>query len=131
MNIPSLAVSALSACALAACAQTQPAENVPAPSPAVKVTGAAQSCIPLQPLSSTAVRDDRTIDFIVSGKRGYRNTLTGSCPGLKAANAFTYETSLSQLCNTDIIYTLQNYGGTPQRGAACGLGQFVPVEFQR
>ena len=59
----------------------------------------------------------------------WRNTLPQRCSGLKFDDAFTYATSLSQLCSTDIIYPLQRTGGSLQRGAGCGLGQFVPVEL--
>ncbi|MFC3213752.1 hypothetical protein [Novosphingobium panipatense] len=46
-------------------------------------------------------------------------TLPNTCNGLKAADTFTYETSLTQLCRQDIIYPLQQFGGSWQRmGAA-------------
>ena len=77
------------------------------------------------------IRDDWTIDFMAGGKRVYRNTLPNRCPGLRAANAFSYETSLTQLCDTDIIYVLNTVGGSLQRGAGCGLGEFVPVELEQ
>lgn len=117
--------------ALSACTQAQPSRGTMAVAPAVTVTGPAESCIPLRPMSSTPVRDNRTIDFIVSGNRGYRNTLSADCPGLKSGDGFSYETSLSQLCSTDIIHVIENYGGGIHRGASCGLGQFVPVTFER
>jgi hypothetical protein len=39
-----------------------------------------------------------------------------------------YRTSLSQLCNVDIITVLQNVGFGFLPGASCGLGMFRPVE---
>ena len=117
--------------ALSACTQAEPSRASMAVAPAVTVTGPPQSCIPLRPMSSTPVRDNRTIDFIVSGNRGYRNTLPADCPGLRSNDGFSYETSLSQLCSTDIIHVIENYGGSIHRGASCGLGQFVPVTFAR
>ena len=51
------------------------------------------------------------------------------CNSLGFEKAFSYETSLSRLCSTDIIYVLRNVGGRPDRGAGCGLGKFVPVEI--
>lgn len=80
-------------------------------------------------MSETIVRDDWTIDFVV-GSRVWRNTLPSRCPGLKVNRAFSYETSLSQLCSTDIIYVLENVGGL-RRGAACGLNQFLPVTLAK
>lgn len=120
---------ALAALSLAACSTEPPAERPPV-APAAKVTGPAESCIPLAQARETRIRDDWTIDFIRDGKRAWRNTLPQRCSGLKSNDAFTYATSLSQLCNVDIIYVLENRGGDLQRGAGCGLGPFVPVELQ-
>jgi hypothetical protein len=120
---------ALAPFALAACAPERPAERPPV-SPAARVVGDPVSCIPLSQLRETRVRDDWTIDFIGAGDRVWRNTLTSRCPGLRINNAITYETSLTQLCSTDIVYVLETAGGL-HRGPACGLGQFVPVELAR
>ena len=65
----------------------------------------------------------------MNGNRVYRNTLPNTCPRLGFEEAFTYETSLTQLCSTDIIYVLENFGGDLRRGAGCGLGEFIPVEY--
>ena len=119
---------ALAPLALAACSSEPPAERPPV-GPAAAVTGPPQSCIPLTSARETRIRDDWTIDFIASGRRAWRNTLPQRCSGLKSADAFTYKTSLSQLCSTDIIYVLERTGGELSRGAGCGLGQFVPVEL--
>lgn len=115
--------------AAASCSNAGPAQRSPV-APAAAVVGSPQSCIPLARVRESKVRDDWTIDFIASGGRVWRNTLTGRCPGLRSENAFTYETSLSQLCSTDIIYVLRTTPGL-QRGAGCGLGQFVPVRLLR
>jgi len=116
--------------ALAACTNQRPAERPPV-SPAARITGPAVSCIPIMAARESRIRDDWTIDFISAGNRGWRNTLPNRCNGLKSRDAFTYETSLTQLCSSDIIYVLENYGGTLQRGAGCGLGEFVPIELER
>ena len=85
------------------------------------------NCIQLNRIDHTRVRDDRTIDFIMRGlKQVYRNVLPNTCPELGFEEAFSYETSLSQLCNVDIITVFRNSGGL-RRGASCGLGQFQPV----
>jgi hypothetical protein len=94
--------------------------------PAATPDGKAESCIPIIGLQSE-VRDDRTIDFTV-GRKTYRNVLPQSCPELGFERAFGYETSLSQLCSTDIIHVFhQGMPGIP--GASCGLGQFQPVKI--
>ena len=63
------------------------------------------------------------------GGKTYRNTLKGSCPGLGWNRAIIYESSIDQLCTQQIVYSLQNVGGVPRRGAGCSLGEFVPVEY--
>lgn len=122
----SLAVSV----ALTACTQKPPAER-PSVSPAAQVTGKAENCVSIALLRESRVRDDWTIDFIRDGKRAWRNTLPNRCPGLKSNDGFAYETSLSQLCSTDIIYVLNRVGGSVQRGVGCGLGPFVPVTLEK
>ena len=104
-------------------------DSRPVPQPPAQPTGAPVSCVPLAQVSETRIRDDWTIDFIGGGgNRVWRNSLTSRCSGLKAANAITYATSLSQLCNTDIVYVLETAGGL-HRGGSCSLGQFVPVRL--
>jgi hypothetical protein len=93
------------------------AEEVPAPK--------AVSCINLRDIDSTTVKDNKTIIFKMHGKKYYRNDLTYACPSLGYEKAFSLRTSTSQLCSIDIIYVLENYGGTLQQGAACSLGKFV------
>jgi hypothetical protein len=121
-------ILALTPLALAACTAERPAERSPV-APAAAITGPAQSCIPIIEARETRIRDDWTIDFIRSGNRAWRNTLPSRCSGLKSADSFTYKTSLSQLCSTDIIHVLDQTGGGLRAGNACGLGQFVPVEL--
>jgi len=130
MNLRTLLVCTIAPLALAACTEGKPAQR-PAVAPAAKQVGEPVSCIQLSRINETRVRDDWTIDFIDSGRRAWRNTLTSRCSGLKINNAITYQTSLAQLCSTDIVYVLEQTGGSPSRGPACGLGQFVPVELER
>ena len=130
MTLRKFASLACAPLALAACTNQGPAERPPV-SPAARITGEPQSCVQLTQLRESRIRDDWTIDFIRGGNQAWRNTLPHKCNGLRSADAFTYETSLTQLCSTDIIYVLDNVGGSPQRGAGCGLGRFVPVELDR
>lgn len=95
--------------------------------PAARAVGAAQSCIPIAQISDSRVRDDWTIDFRMSGNRWYRNALPYRCNSLGFERTFSYETSLSQLCSTDIIRVIQT-NPVMVRGT-CGLGQFQPVEL--
>ena len=93
--------------------------------PPATPAGKPLSCIPLSAIRSTEVRSDRVIDFIANGRRVYRNTLPNDCPGLGFEQRFSYATSLSQLCSTDIITVLYSTPGG--RGPSCGLGTFQPV----
>ena len=92
---------------------------------AAKPSGKPESCINLQQIRESRVRDDQTIDFYMLGGKVYRSTLPNSCPQLGFEKRFSYKTSLSQLCSTDIITVLTSPGISP--GASCGLGQFQPV----
>jgi hypothetical protein len=117
--------------ALAGCTQERPAER-PTVAPAAKIVGEPRNCVGVRAFSETRIRDDWTIDFIGgAGNRVWRNTLPHRCIGLRGDNAFSYETSLSQLCNTDVIHVLYRSGGELQRGAGCGLSMFVPVELEK
>lgn len=129
MNLRTMIGMALAATALTACSQ-QPAREAPPVSPAVKTTGAAENCIPITQIRETRIRDDWTIDFMRDSRHGWRNTLPNRCSGLKMNDAFSYETSLSELCSVDIIHVLER---TPdlRKGIGCGLGKFVPMEIEK
>lgn len=107
-----------------------PEEVRPPVTPPATPLGAPESCVPLNRLGQSFVRDDWTIDFVSDNGRVWRNSLSQRCPGLKVNHAFTYETSLSQLCSTDLIYVLESTDRL-RRGAACGLGAFVPVMLEK
>ena len=102
------------------------AKSPPSSKPAT-ATGPAVSCISLRNIRGTTVIDDRTIDFHVSGRKAYRNTLPFQCPQLGYNRAFGYATSQSQLCSVDII-TVIIQGNPGLQGASCGLGRFTPID---
>ncbi|WP_323810373.1 hypothetical protein [Sphingobium baderi] len=106
--------------AIPAIAKTKPDNLVPVGDPV--------DCVQIVAIQSTNVRDDRTIDFVMNGRKVYRNTLPNSCPSLGYEKRFSYATSLSQLCSVDIITVLQSSGPDLQRGASCGLGKFQPMQ---
>ena len=99
--------------------------------PLARATGPAKNCVSITSLGDSEVRDDWTIDFNTRGREVYRVTLPQRCNGLGTYRAFKYETSLSQLCNTDII-TVMEFGG-PGGGprGSCGMGMFQPVELAK
>jgi len=125
----------LSSLAVAGCANTprEPTERerkVAAELAEAKPVGEPINCINLRSIRDSDVRSDQVIDFRMNGGQVYRSTLPNSCPQLGFERAFSYATSLSQLCSTDIITVIVQAGG-PRRGASCGLGQFQQVEIPK
>jgi hypothetical protein len=97
-----------------------------APSSPVPVT---RGCLPLVQIQSTNVVDEQTIDFRLRDGSVWRNRLPRSCPGLGFDRAFSYSTSISQLCNVDLIRVIvQSNPGI--MGATCGLGKFERVSVR-
>jgi len=91
------------------------------------VSGPPEKCVRLRSIDRTEVIDDWNVLFHMRGGDIYRNQLPNRCPGLGFRESFMYKTSLSQLCNVDIITVIDQYGSGIQRGASCGLGLFYPV----
>jgi len=87
----------------------------------------AERCISLNGISSTDVVDDYNILFYMHGGKIYRNELRQRCIGLKNERAFMYRTSLSQLCDVDIVTVLYDHGFGFTPGASCSLGRFYPI----
>ena len=116
---------------LASCAPVE-RSDAPAPDnvePPVNFTGEPQNCIQRSQIRQTLVRSDEIIDFEMRGGDLYRVVLPNSCPGLRIERAFTYDTEINQLCSAEIIYVLEQIGGTLRRGAGCSLGPFIPAEY--
>lgn len=119
-------LAALMIAAVAAPGAARYRERVPAATP----TGKPEHCIPITRIRQSLVRDDQVIDFIMLGGKVYRNVLPNSCPSLGFEQRFTYTTTISELCSTDIITVLYT---SPElsRGASCGLGQFQQVTLAK
>lgn len=129
MTLPLIIAAALTGCA-AQGGERQGNNGHSKDTPAVKVVGEPVNCLPIQSIRESRVRDDWTIDFRTNNNRWYRNTLPNRCNGLGFERAFSYATSLSQVCNVDIITVIANTGGPgPINRGSCGLGQFTPVEL--
>ncbi|WP_156254795.1 hypothetical protein [Sandarakinorhabdus oryzae] len=93
------------------------------PAPAAPSTPVTRGCLSLVQIQSTNVVDEQTIDFRLRDGSVWRNRLPRSCPGLGFDRAFSYSTSIPQLCNVDLIRVIvQNNPGI--MGATCGLGKF-------
>ena len=119
--IAPVAAAALLAAIAAAPSTARDRDEVPAATP----TGPPVSCVSIRNLGDSRVRNDRVIDFVRGGRKAYRVVLPQDCPSLGFEQAFAYKTSLSQLCQQDVITVIrQGGGGIP--GPTCGLGQ-VPA----
>ena len=129
MTLPLIIAAALTGCA-AQGGERQRNNGHSTNTPAVKVVGEPVNCLPIPSIRESRVRDDWTIDFRTNNNRWYRNTLPNRCNGLGFERAFSYATSLTQVCNVDIITVIANTGGPgPINRGSCGLGQFTPVEL--
>lgn len=106
--------------------QTPPASAPAAETAREGAAPAGESCLSIARIREARPVSDDRIDFVTRGGEVYVNHLPNSCPGLGFERAFTYSTSLSRLCSTDIIQVVQQ-GGGPALGASCGLGRFVPA----
>jgi hypothetical protein len=87
----------------------------------------AERCINIHRIRNTEVVDDSNILFYERGDRVYLNRLPHRCPGLRVNRTFMYRTSMSQLCDLDIITVLYDQGFGFMPGASCGLGRFYPI----
>ncbi|MDF7777501.1 hypothetical protein P1X14_19755 [Sphingomonas sp. AOB5] len=87
------------------------------------------SCLSLSQIRETHVRSDRVIDFVVSRRKVYRNTLPHDCPGLGFEGRYIHRTSLNQICSLDTITVLRD--NLQMSGPTCGLGKFQPVTLAK
>jgi hypothetical protein len=113
---------------LAACASTS-GENVGPPKEldAYTKTGRTETCLGLASIGETRVLDDEHILFIMrGGNPTYLNKLPRRCNQLGFNRSFSYSTSLTKLCSTDIITVLDTADASPL--SSCGLGVFEELE---
>jgi hypothetical protein len=115
---------------LQACAAVEPAEQG-AESPDAGLLpplddSEAERCVSLARISSVKVLDNRSIEFRMKGGDVYINILPNPCPGLRPRQPFMYRTSLSELCDLDLITVLDQGGFGLRPMGSCGLGRFYP-----
>ena len=84
-------------------------------------------CLGLLQIGNIEYMDNRNIVFRMVNGDYYVNQLPYSCPNLTRDKAIMYKTSLSELCNLDIINVLDTIGGGFEQVGACGLGKFKPI----
>ena len=98
---------------LPAVAAAQPAS----PAPEIR------QCLSIAAIRGSNVVDSRTIDFTLRDGSVWRSKLQYNCPQLATERAFSYETSIPQLCAQDIITVIQPTAGRLM-GARCPLAPF-------
>ncbi len=88
-------------------------------------TGQIKNCISLSLLRNSKVIDNQTIFFRSSGRKAYLNKLPRTCSRLAVEERFAYRTSVGQLCQSDVITVVDNFGRSWSR---CGLGKFEELQ---
>ena len=96
-------------------------------SPGILVRPEPTLCVSLIRIRRTDIVDDNNILFYMNDGLIYQNQLPNRCPGLRINDSFSYRTSLTRLCNVDVITVLRNSAGGLTRGVSCGLGMFQPI----
>ena len=91
------------------------------------VTGETEQCLSLTSIRQSKPLDDYNILFETRGGETYLSRLPTRCSGLGFERAFTYSTSLTKLCSTDIITVIDSTNPSFRRGS-CGLGVFEKLE---
>jgi hypothetical protein len=92
--------------------------------------GEARNCVDLMRIDRTEVVDNDTVLFYMRNGTVFRNELRHSCPTLGFEERFMYRTTLTQLCDIDVITVLQDVGFGFMPTASCGLGKFEPIDEQ-
>lgn len=86
--------------------------------------GDVQMCVPLRQIDDSRVIDDKTILLrVVAGSPYRRIDLAHECTGLSVAENFTSATTISQLCQQDILRVTQQ-----PIGSQCVIDRIVVID---
>lgn len=109
------------------------AVGLSAPVPAAKsdplagrVAGPPQRCIGRPGNQGPVIADEGLILYRTTGKRIWRATVIGPCPGIRPFNTLILEVYGSQLCRNDRFRTLPPQSIIPS--AYCRFGEFIPYD---
>ena len=86
--------------------------------------GSSRDCLSLNRIERSEILDNQHIAFKMIDGKYYINVLPVACPSLHRNSALMYQTSLSRLCDLDIITVLDSLGGGYEPRGSCGLGEF-------
>ena len=81
-------------------------------------------CLNLAQINHVEILDKQHIAFEMNNGDHYMNVLPKPCLSLHRDRALMYKTSLSKLCDLDIITVLDSMGGGYEPVGSCGLGDF-------
>ena len=118
----------LAACTVADGAPANPDFADEAALAAGQSVGPPKDCLTTRDIDRTKVVSDRVVDFMMKNHDVYRSTLAISCANLRAYGRFTYRTTVSRLCSSDVITVVDTSGHI---GTTCGLGPFQRIDVPR
>lgn len=85
-------------------------------------------CLSLTNIRQITILDNQHIVFDTNDDGHYLNALPYPCSSLRRSRAIMYRTSLSRLCDLDIITVLDDVGPGFRPMGSCGLGVYEPVD---
>lgn len=88
--------------------------------------GDPERCVRLTRVDRTEIIDESNIVFHMRGGEVYVNRMGRVCRGLRPQRPFTYSSRNGQLCSSDYINVLENFGGGFTQTNTCRLGAFFP-----
>ncbi len=121
MNWKTIGLAALAVALINIAADARPLKR--AEEARIRPVGKPLKCITIKAIRSTHVRNDRTIDFYMTGGKVYRSRLPRICRGLSVEERFSFTTDLPQICYVDSITVLRGKSA----GASCQLGRCQPI----
>ena len=78
----------------------------------------------MRSIDRTEAIDNRSILFHMRGRDVFLNDLERDRAGLEREKRFMFEVRTGQLCSTDTISVLEDWGVGLARGLTCPLGPF-------
>lgn len=85
-------------------------------------------CLALNSIKQMTILDKQHIIFDTNDGGHYLNSLPYPCSSLRRSRAIMYRTSLSRLCDLDIITVLDDVGPGFRPMGSCGLGVYEPID---
>lgn len=91
-----------------------------------RIAGRPQQCLPLQQIGGPDIVDARTILYRQGGRRIWRVSPVGHCPGLRPFTRLIVDLYGTRICRNDRFRTLDVNSTIP--GPYCRFGNFTPYD---